>query len=173
MPPMALDIALHQVLLLLWPEKEVHMDGNRTRALAVQGFSAGSYTGAWILDRVCKQMGELYHVGPSVLAAIAMPPHFMKTAQQIDQVTFLHLQGDPLCCIDALAFRDTFRAFKEAGAKHAKCAVLTAMKKHQEWFGNGHGIAHLLPYAAQLAAFTEVNEACLRYPMTEPTQQLA
>ena len=101
--------------------------------------------GAWILDRVVKHMGELYHVAPSALAAIAMPPHFMKAAQQAKQVTFLHLKGDPVCCINAPACEDTFRAFRDAGVRHAKCAVLNSMKKHQEWFGNGHNIFDLLP----------------------------
>ena len=125
------------------------------------------------MDWVSKVMGRLFHLAPSVLAAIAMPPAFMKMAQQCEQVTFLHLRSDPLCCVEASSFCDTFKAFREVHIAHAKCAMLTSTKKHDEWFRGGHDIAHLIPIAAQLAAFTEVNEACLAFPMMVPAQQLA
>jgi hypothetical protein len=125
-PPIALTIALHQTLLLAWPEARApRMTGKHTRPLQVQGFSAGSYTAAWIIDYAFQRMHERFHLSYSVLAAIAMPPEFMMTAQQFPKVTFLHMNGDALCQVNGVALTDKFRAFAHRRTGSAKLAFLT------------------------------------------------
>ena len=75
-------------------------------SISVYGFSAGSYTGAWIIDILLRKRPRFaFQFKELVLGALNFPPEILADIQTLPQLSMIQISSDKLSLVDPVALR--------------------------------------------------------------------